>query len=327
MKHGGDLTEAIARYGGTPETWLDLSTGINPNPWPATADLLASSAHRLPSRADKAALIDAARLAYRVPAGADLVVAPGTQALIQWLPHLAAPGSVAIVGPTYSEHASVWASAGREVVPCTGLDRLPPHVRHAVIVNPNNPDGSMTGLDILERAARLVQDRNGWLVVDEAFIDLEPDKTAAELCASLPIIILRSFGKFYGLAGVRLGAAIGAPAIIETVRHALGPWAVSGQAQAVGAAALRDESWANQTRQHLKANAHRLDAILQEAGCAAIGGTALYRLVRHPDAAALHEKLSQQHIWCRSFDWANDLLRFGLPRDERDFVRLADALR
>jgi cobalamin biosynthetic protein CobC len=327
MKHGGDLTEAIARYGGTPETWLDLSTGINPSPWPASADLLASSPYRLPSRAEESALLSAARSTYRVPAGVDLVAAFGTQALIQWLPYLAAPGVVAIVSPTYNEHAHAWANNGRQVVACASLDHLPQHARHAVIVNPNNPDGTMTPLDAIARAASRLRDRNGWLVVDEAFIDLLPEQTAAGLCAELPIIVLRSFGKFYGLAGVRLGTAIGAPAIIDTIRRALGPWAVSGQALAIGTAALQDDGWADAMRLQLQASAKRLDATLRQAGCAVIGGTALFRLVRHQDAATLHQRLAQRHIWCRSFDWANDLLRFGLPRDERDFTRLADALR
>jgi cobalamin biosynthetic protein CobC len=326
MKHGGDLSEAMARYGGPIEAWLDLSTGINPLPWPVPEELLQASLHRLPSKADETALIEAARVAYRVPTGADIAVAPGTQALIQWLPHLAAAGTVAIIGPTYGEHAIAWSHGGREVMTCEDIRRMPEQARHAVIVNPNNPDGRTIPIDVIADSAGILRQRGGWLVIDEAFVDVEPDLSAAALCAELPILILRSFGKFYGLPGVRLGFAIAAPATIRQIRNALGPWAVSGPALGIGTAALRDESWTIDTRKSLELNAARFDALLRSAGCDVVGGTALFRLVRHADAAVLHERLARQHIWCRKFDWAADLLRFGLPADDAGFDRISKAL-
>src|SRR5690349_10374843 len=141
MKHGGDLTEAIARHGGAASIWLDLSTGINPRPWPIPQALPDSAWQRLPSRTDAEALLDAARKNYGVPDGADIAAAAGTQALIQWLPYLAAPGPVAIVGPTYSEHALAWRNAGHPVIAIDSLDACPDNAVHAVVVNPNNPDG------------------------------------------------------------------------------------------------------------------------------------------------------------------------------------------
>jgi cobalamin biosynthetic protein CobC len=325
MEHGGDLSDAIARFGGEPGMWLDLSTGINPTPWPVPDLLLRAGLERLPARADEEVLLRAARAAYRIPATAAIVAAPGTQALIQWLPRLAAPGGVAIGGPTYSEHARAWSDAGHPVS-SSGIDRLPADARHAVVVNPNNPDGRTASLAAIERAAVTLRERSGWLVVDEAFVDVAPDATAASLCAQLPIVILRSFGKFYGLAGLRLGFAIASPAIIETIRKALGPWAVSAPAQAIGAAALRDEGWAVAMRQQLALQAERLDAILQRAGGTIIGGTSLFRLIRHPNAVALHERLARQHIWSRKFVYADDLLRFGLPGTDQGFARLSAAL-
>jgi cobalamin biosynthetic protein CobC len=326
MKHGGDLSEAVARYGGPIEAWLDLSTGINPLPWPVPAEPLQTSLHRLASKADETTLIEAARMAYRVPPGADIAIAPGTQALIQWLPHLAAAGTVAIIGPTYSEHAIAWSHGGREVMTCEDIRKIPAQARHAVIVNPNNPDGRTIPLDIIADTAGVLRQRDGWLVIDEAFVDVEPGLSAAALCAELPVLILRSFGKFYGLPGVRLGFAIAAPGAIGQLRNALGPWAVSGPALSIGAAALRDESWATNTRKSLRLNAARLDALLRSAGCEVVGGTALFRLIRHADAAALHERLARQHIWCRRFEWAADLLRFGLPADDAGFGRISKAL-
>jgi cobalamin biosynthesis protein CobC len=325
MEHGGDLSDAIARFGGEAGMWLDLSTGINPTPWPVPDMLLRAGLERLPGRADEEALMSAARAAYRVPPAAAIVAAPGTQALIQWLPRLAAPGPVAIGVPTYSEHARAWSDAGHPVS-IGGIDRLPEEVRHAVVVNPNNPDGRTASLAAIERAAATLRERGGWLVVDEAFVDVVPDATAASLCATLPIVILRSFGKFYGLAGLRLGFAIASPATIEKIRKALGPWAVSAPAQAIGAAALRDHDWAAAMRQRLKTQAERLDSVLRSAGGAIVGGTSLFRLIRHPDAVALHERLAQQHIWSRKFAYADDLLRFGLPGTDQGFARLSAAV-
>jgi cobalamin biosynthetic protein CobC len=326
MKHGGDLTEAIARYGGVPASWLDLSTGINPRPWPVAQALSESVWQRLPSRNDADALIAVARKTYRVPDGAGIAAAAGTQALIQWLPYLATPGSVAIVGPTYNEHALAWRNAGHPVIAIDDLDACPDNAVHAVVVNPNNPDGRITDRAVLARVATQLKARGGWLVVDEAFADLDPAVGAAALCVDLPVLILRSFGKFYGLAGLRLGFAIGAPAMIARIVEALGPWSVSGPALSIGAAALGDQPWADRTRHELQQQASALDAVLVKAGFAIAGGTGLFRLVRHPRALQIHDELAKHQIWCRCFDWADDLLRFGLPPDAAGLRRLAAAL-
>jgi cobalamin biosynthetic protein CobC len=325
MNHGGDLTEAMARYGGEAADWLDLSTGINP--WAYPFDQIAAAAwRRLPSQADGQALLAVARHAYRVPDGVDLVAAPGTQALIQWLPHLAANGPVAIVGPTYNEHAPAWRNAGHEVIEVPDLAALPADAVHAVIVNPNNPDGRIADHATLATVAARLHQRGGWLLVDEAFADVDPAIGAAVLCAKLPVVILRSFGKFYGLGGLRLGFAVAAPAIIQRIATALGSWAVSGPALQVGAQALADDAWANHMRAQLAEHATRLDFILTQAGGRVVGGTSLFRFVRHPDARYLHVQLARQRVWVRKFDWASDHLRFGLPADDAELGRLADAL-
>jgi cobalamin biosynthetic protein CobC len=325
MNHGGDLTEAMARYGGETADWLDLSTGINPWAYPF-GDISAAAWRRLPSQGDAQALVAAARNAYRVPDGIDLVAAPGTQALIQWLPHLAAPGPVAIVGPTYNEHAPAWQNAGHEVIAIADLAALPDNAVHAVIVNPNNPDGRVDDHATLAAVAAKLQRRGGWLLIDEAFADVDPAIGAAALCEKLPVVILRSFGKFYGLAGVRLGFAIAAPKTIKRIATALGSWAVSGPALHAGTIALSDAAWADRMRAQLTEHASRLDYILMQAGCKLIGGTSLFRLVRHPDARYLHVQLARQRVWVRKFDEAGDRLRFGLPPDDFALGRLADAL-
>jgi cobalamin biosynthetic protein CobC len=327
MKHGGDLTEAMARYGGSPQMWLDLSTGVNPWPWPIPADMPDALWQRLPSRADEEDLIAAAREAYALPAGAEVVAASGTQSLIQWLPRLACEGPVAIVEPTYNEHAAAWRMAGHEVIARAGPDELPKAARHAVVVNPNNPDGRVMSRATLARVAEQLRERGGWLVVDEAFADIDPDISVVGLCTGLPVVVLRSFGKFYGLAGLRLGFAVSSRDIARRIASALGPWACSGPALAIGAAALRDRAWADRTRVAIQAQAQKLDAVLTGAGFTSAGGTGLFRLARRADAGKVHAALATQHIWCRRFEWADDLLRFGLPPDDRELERLAAALR
>ncbi|MGB3445294.1 MAG: threonine-phosphate decarboxylase CobD [Xanthobacteraceae bacterium] len=325
MKHGGDLSEAMRQFGGAPDAWLDLSTGINPNPYPLPP--LANDVwRRLPSQADEAALLAAARRAYAVPDDVDIAAAPGTQALIQWLPRLAARGTVAVVSPTYNEHAAAWRLAGHEVIAIGAIEGIPETIRHVVIVNPNNPDGRVVDHSTLVRVAEVVAARGGWLVIDEAFADLDPAIGAAALCNILPIVVLRSFGKFYGLAGLRLGFAVAAPELSVRIREAMGPWVCSGPGLVIGRAALDDERWANEMRDKLREQAAKLDGVLQGAGFVPTGGSALFRLVRHPHASAYHKALARRQIWCRRFDWADDLLRFGLPPDDAALECLARAL-
>ena len=325
MKHGGDLSEAMAQFGGTPEAWLDLSTGINPNPYPLPP-LPHDVWQRLPSRADETALLAAARRAYAVPDNIGIVAAPGTQALIQWLPRLAGHGTVAIVSPTYNEHAAAWRLAGHEVIAISSIEEVPEATRHVVIINPNNPDGRVVDHALLVRVAKQIAARDGVIVIDEAFADLDPAISAVALCERWPVVVLRSFGKFYGIAGLRLGFAIGPQRLIARIGEAMGPWICSGPALAVGRAALEDDRWANETRDRLRKQVAKLDAVLQAAGFSTVGGTALFRLIRHPHASAYHTALARRQIWCRRFDWADDLLRFGLPPDDAALKRFALAL-
>jgi cobalamin biosynthetic protein CobC len=326
MKHGGDLSDAIALYGGAIEDWLDLSTGINPEPWPVDARLLTNALHSLPARADEEALIDVARQVYRVPKDAEIVAAPGVQALIQWLPHLLCEGDVAILGPTYSEHAQSWQRAGRTTVEIGNMKDLPQAIRHVVAVNPNNPDGRIALPADLILCAEEMKRRNGWLIIDESFADIDPSLGCARFCADLPIVVLRSFGKFFGLPGLRLGFLIADRRIASLFKDALGPWSVSAPALIIGTAALADRAWADASRAKLALMAQRFDEVLITAGLKIIGGISLFRLVHHPDAKALHEKLAQRQIWCRRFDGFDDRLRFGLPRNDRDLSRFKEAL-
>lgn len=327
MQHGGDLTTAMAVHGGTREAWLDLSTGINPFAWPVPGSLSPEAWTGLPTQGALDRLLAAARQAYGVPEDVAIVAAPGTQSLIQWLPQLAPDGPVAIVQPTYAEHALAWRRAGHEVIAASAAMPLPDATRHLVIVNPNNPDGHLFGQDRLADLAVSVARRGGWLVIDESFIDVVPDASAVVLCRDLPVLILRSFGKFYGLPGLRLGFLLAGSDIAGQVAEALGPWSVAGPALEIGAAALGDDAYARTMRAQLAHEAAELDLLLGEAGLDVVGGTTLYRLVRHPLARRLHEQLARRHVWVRRFDWDGSLLRFGLPPDDLARQRLAAALK
>jgi len=327
MQHGGDLTSAIAHHGGERGDWLDLSTGINPRPWPMPEHLPAHAWTSLPTRAAADRLLASARQAYAVPDGAGLVAAPGTQSLIQWLPHLAPGGAVAVAGPTYAEHAIAWRRHGRTVLDFDADGAIPDGARHLVVVNPNNPDGRLVAPGRLAFLAQDAARRGGWLVIDESFADVVPEASASGLCAGHPIVILRSFGKFYGLAGLRLGFLVANPGIAAAFAEALGPWSVAGPALELGARALDDGDWAAGTRRWLAAEAEALDHVLDAAGLRVVGGTTLYRLARHPDARRIHGELARRRIWVRRFDWDAGLLRFGLPPDAQGRMRLADALK
>ena len=318
--HGGDLATARALFPEAPWPWVDLSTGINPIPYPLPA-LPLSLWTRLPGADDEAALIVAARAAYRVPPYADVVAAPGTQILIELMPRLAPAGPVTILGPTYAEHGHAWLKAGflvdEAVVPAAQAATI-------IVVNPNNPDGRVLPLkDLAGLAARCVA-RGGLLVVDEAFADFTPETS---IVPDIPpgTIVLRSFGKTYGLAGLRLGFAIGAPELVMKLKAALGPWSVAGPALHVGAQALSDADWLASAGRDRGRDAARLDALLAPHG-RIVGGTALFRLLEAPAAAALFARLGHHGIYVRRFQNAPDRLRFGLPGDEAGWSRLRAAL-
>jgi cobalamin biosynthetic protein CobC len=314
--HGGDLKAAEDRWGRPADGWLDLSTGINPWSYPLP-HFPAEAWTRLPGHAEEEAVLAAAGHAYGV--GIDRIVAgPGSSALIQALAYSQARSRVEIVSPTYCEHARAWRAAGHDVSEVADCPRDGDVV---VVVNPNNPDGRFFPpgqLTDLAEHCRL-------LVVDEAFADVHPDLSVADKAGGR-LVVLRSFGKFFGLAGVRLGFALADPDLAGALRDRLGPWAVSGPALAVAAKALADDDWGKATRAHLQNMADRLDRVLEQGGLQVMGGTSLFRLGRHPEAATVYDRLGRHGILVRAFATHPDRLRFGLPASEKGLERLASAL-
>jgi len=319
LDHGGNLDSAVHRFGGGLADWIDLSTGINRRPYPVR-ELAPRHWSALPSRSEIDALHDAARQAYATHA--PVIALAGAQAAIQLLPRLAARGEARILAPTYNEYAAVLCGAGWWVREVSELGALA-GADLAVVVNPNNPDGRMH-----EPAALLaLLPRVGRLVVDESFADVVPGLSLAPQAERPGLLVLRSLGKFYGLAGVRLGFVLGAQAEIASLAELVGPWPISGPAIAIGERALRDRSWAANTIARLAQEAPRLDAVAQGAGWTLVGGTALFRLYEVGDAGAALDRLAREKIWSRIFKDRAGWLRLGLPGDEVEWQRLEAALR
>ncbi len=320
LHHGGRLRAAAARYRIPLEDWLDLSTGINPQPWPVPA-IPPNVWHRLPEEND--GLEAAAQAYYGTP---HLLPVAGSQAAIQALPHLRAPCRVGIPTLTYAEHARAWRAAGHQVIPLDpALDNLPAGLDVLVLVNPNNPTGRrLPPATLLEWHARLAA-RGGWLVIDEAFMDCIPAASLAPHADRPGLVVLRSFGKFFGLAGARVGFVCADAALLARLDALLGPWTVPGPSRWVAARALADRAWQAATRRRLPEDAARLENLLTRHGLPPTGGCALFQWVRTPHAAALHERLARQGVLVRLFE-APASLRFGLPGRERDWDRLDAAL-
>jgi cobalamin biosynthesis protein CobC len=321
--HGGALEVARQLAPGAPEPWIDLSTGVNPHAYPLP-DLEPEAWSRLPEGGALARLEAAAALRYGVAAG-NVVAGPGSQALIQALSRILPRGAVGALAPTYGGFASAFAATAARLVEAKGLEDMH-DLDVAIVVNPNNPDGRVISrAALLDLHARLAR-RGGVLIVDEAFADFHKDESLAPSLPTSRAVVLRSFGKAYGLAGLRLGFALASPDIAPSLRAALGSWPVSGPAIAIGAQALADSDWLEAMRARLGGDAVRLDALLHGAGWRVVGGTRLFRLAAHADARAAFERLLVAGILTRPFAEVPDWLRFGIPGDENAWERLATAL-
>jgi cobalamin biosynthetic protein CobC len=325
LAHGGDLTAARRMFPDAPEPFIDLSTGINPHPYPVR-DLPAALFERLPDRTQVRHLAAVAAQCYGAPSADHVLPSPGTQILLPQVAMLAPPGRAAILRTTYTEHRRAASLAGHDVTEVSSPDQLR-GADLAVAVNPNNPDGRLADRNALLAIAEELRPHDGILVVDEAFADVAPPgiSLAGDIgCGNL--VVLRSFGKFYGLAGLRLGFALAAPGLIERLDAMLGPWAVAGPALHIGEKALADGAWKQQTLTRLSEAAVRLDGMLKSADLQVVGGTTLYRLTRSPGAAQLFEHFGHAGILVRRFSEEPTWLRWGLPRDENQWRRVSDAL-
>lgn len=322
LEHGGQIRAAAARYGIAVEDWLDLSTGINPLPFvPPEIPLTAWA--RLPQEQD--GLEDAAARYYGTP---DLLPISGSQAAIQLLPRLRGSGRAGVLHPGYAEHAHGWRSAGHEVRDLCA-DEVAAQINNLdvlVLIQPNNPAGEIFTHTQLHEWHACLAARGGWLIVDEAFIEASTQTSFAPPQMPHGLIVLRSLGKFFGLAGARVGFVLAHAELLARLRAALGPWSVAGPSRYVAQAALRDVTWQAATRGRLLQDGARLAKLLSDAGLPPAGGCGLFQWVLTEQAEAIHQQLAQRGIFTRLFSQPRSM-RFGLPGNAAEWDRLGTALK
>jgi cobalamin biosynthesis protein CobC len=321
LEHGGRLQRAAREYGIPLERWLDLSSGVSPFGWSVPA-IPPSAWLRLPE--DDDGLIDVARAYYEAP---HVLPVAGSQAAIQVLPLLRSRSRIGIIAPGYAEHAHAWRQAGHEVS-CQPVDTLLANIAQwdvMVLIHPNNPGGERFQVDDLLRMHAELAARGGWLLIDEAFMDVTPQHSLSRFTDRDGLIVLRSVGKFFGLAGARAGFVCAAPRLLDALQEKLGPWTLSGPTRYVLQQALADRAWHAAARVRLETVSQRLSALLTQHGLAPVAGCALFQWCRRDDAAAWHHDLAKRGILTRVFDTPSSL-RFGLPADETAWQRLDAAL-
>jgi cobalamin biosynthetic protein CobC len=321
LEHGGRLRQAARTYGIAVEDWLDLSTGISPFVWPVP-DIPVSAWHRLPE--DDDGLLEVASAYYDAP---HVLPVAGSQAAIQALPMLRERSRVGVIAPGYNEHAHAWRKAGHQVtcLPASLLLARADDFDVVILIHPNNPGGERFGREVLLRLREQLSTRGGWLIVDEAFMDATPDGSLCPDTTREGLVVLRSVGKFFGLAGARAGFVCAPEPVLEALHEHLGPWTLSGPTRHLLKLALADLGWQAQAREWLRDSSARLADVLVTHKLIPTAGCALFHWWRDERAPALHRALAERGVLTRLFDEPHSL-RFGLPADEAGFHRLAEAL-
>ncbi|MCG6205213.1 threonine-phosphate decarboxylase CobD [Rhodopseudomonas sp. HC1] len=323
--HGGRVDLAAQAYPDAPLPWIDLSTGINPIAYPVPP-LPPEAFARLPLATELHELCAAAADAYGLPQGAAMLPAPGSEIAIRLTPRVLAARPAAQVGiltPTYSSHAAAWRAAGARVHELGALPDPDAALDALVVVNPNNPDGRGIDAGTLAAFAATWCASGKRLVVDEAFAEVRPELSLLRGAALPPgLVVLRSLGKFFGLAGLRLGFVAVNAGDAPPWRDLLGDWAASGPACAIGTRAMRDTAWIASARERLAADRRRLDATLTAAGLTARGGTDLFGLYEDNDGRDLVDAFARAGILIRGFTHSPQCYRFGLPGDAAAWQRL-----
>jgi len=322
LKHGGNLRMAAQQYDIPLEDWLDLSTGINPQGWPIP-ELPTDIWQRLPEKDD--GLMEAAVAYY---GSAYVLPTAGSQPVIQLLPTLRPASRVGVLAPSYAEHAYAWKRRGHALVELEhdSIEAILPDLDVLIVCNPNNPSGLRFPPEKLRAWSKSLAQRDGWLIVDEAFVDATPELSIALYAGQPGLVILRSLGKFFGLAGARVGAVLAWSTLLQQIEEELGPWTVNGPARLVATRALRDINWQHETQQRLCADSTRLATLLTHHNIAPTGSTPMFQWISHPNAQALHDALARQGIWTRYFNQPCSI-RFGLPGLPQEWHRLEAALR
>lgn len=357
LHHGGRLSEAAAKYGISESSWLDLSTGVSPWHYPVP-DMPSSCWNRLPEEDD--GLIAAADRYY---GGYKALAVAGSQAAIQCLPKVLAKGRcstgvVLLPRVGYKEHERAWRMQGWKIE-YYGANSLEPNKHKQdhrpnddalsndksgddktenfyqpeaeqlercdvlLVINPNNPAAHLTPRTVLTAWLTQLSARGAMLVVDEAFMDMTPEQSMLPL-ANDNLIVLRSVGKFFGLAGVRAGFVYAGSEIKDALQTQLGPWCLNGPAREICKQAFIDSDWHRQQAKRLQASRQRLQELLSLLPGKVVG-TDLFQTIYLPNAPSWHEHLCRHGVLTRLTD-EQDALRFGLPADELQWIQLTSAL-
>jgi cobalamin biosynthetic protein CobC len=324
--HGGQLQQIANKYQIPADNWLDLSTGIAPFSYPIPA-IPPALWRQLPQKNE--ALMQAAKKYYRCE---QLLVTNGSQSIIKALPalwHAFNRQSTTVYLPQrgYKEHAHAWETAGYQLhfyqdnLPA--IDLLDEN-SILVIINPNNPTGKVFSRETIMCYQKKIKKLNGLLVVDEAFIDvLNPEDSIASDVNDQHTLVLRSFGKFFGLAGIRIGFLVANSYWCEIFSEHMGPWQVNGPAQFIAEQALADEPWQQIQKRRLKECRQQQQYFLLEIFgpdiITNIGGSDLFLTMSFHQphwAAKCYHLLCQQGLYVRLSD-EQDTLRFGIATEQQ----------
>ena len=315
LVHGGQLLTVAQQYNRPLEQWLDLSTGIAPFSYPIN-DIPAKYWQDLPQVNDE--LIAAAKCYYQTE---HCLPCHGSQAVIErlpkfWLEKYPQAQTVYLPKVGYKEHQKAWLQAGFSAT--FYQDDLPKEIENnsvIVVINPNNPSGKLFNKEELLQCYQRVQLANGLMIVDEAFMDVvEPNQSLTPHIEDDHLIILRSFGKFFGLAGLRIGFVCASERWLKVMSASFGPWHVNGPAQYVALQALQDNHWQAQQRHKLQQQMIKLRQLLQKQLSADLVGCLLFVTAYVNNAEQVYSKLCQQGVYVRLTDEKHSL-RFGIATD------------
>jgi len=322
LDHGGKLFNASQKFSIPVNEWLDLSTGINSESWPI-GKIPASLFCRLPEEDDS--LLPAAQSYYGVT---NCLPIAGSQTAIQHLPHMRPSCNVAVISPGYEEHAFCWHYAGHKVylISSEEIESILSNIDVLVIINPNNPTTERFSENQLCHWYDQLHKKKGWLIVDEAFMDITPDASVLKLSSNPGFIVLRSLGKFFGLAGIRVGFIFSDPAFLTKFSKGIGPWSISNPSRYIAIQALQDRAWQSKARNKLNKNAWKLFQLLNQANLSPHGRSDYFHWVVNKNSEEIFTHLAHQGILVRLFKEPLSL-RFGLPSNKLEFERLENSLK
>jgi cobalamin biosynthetic protein CobC len=336
--HGGQLNNVAKLFKRPLNEWLDLSTGISPisYPIPSIPQIIWQ---QLPQTSN--GLIEAAKRYYGT---GNIITTSGSQAVIARLPSLylnytkRLPNKIDVWLPVvgYKEHERSWHDAGFNIKRYQNLPTFKDLKLNAIVVviNPNNPTGELHQQHTLKALLKTVESLSGWLIIDEAFMDvITPNQTLIDLSTNKHLFVLRSIGKFFGLAGIRIGFLSAHSMWLLKLQQLSSPWEVNGPAQFIAEQALKDHTWQSAQRKTLIALSIKLEMLLTETfadstnNCLKnieVSGCGLFKTLVHPQATEIYQKFCHQGLYVRLCD-ENNALRFGIP-DQKQYKTLEKLL-